>query len=239
MFKYKIVHSGLLIRPELSWLGASLDGIAVNENGTFLRTVKIKTPKEGVRLTASELIEMEVIKILDKQGQLKKQQIIMHRYKLEFLERGEQRGEESRGIENRYREGRGLAGRIERSKDMEEGSDKRGAMSERRKRDRRARAGRRDRVIEKSATRKRRWKRKVFMRAEGVGEVTGSAGDKARESDSGRKGGGENGGRDEKEKEREKEGAGGEAKRKKERKVAQEGREEGEDDRWRQEGKVI
>lgn len=72
MFKCQVVQSGLLVRPELPWLAASLDGIVVDNNGRFLRNIEIKTVKEGLRLTASELVEMKAIKTFDEHGQLKK-----------------------------------------------------------------------------------------------------------------------------------------------------------------------
>ncbi|GBP27749.1 hypothetical protein EVAR_82798_1 [Eumeta japonica] len=64
--------SGLLVRPELPWLSASLDGTAMDKDGNFLRNIEIKTLKEGIRLTADELIEMNAIPILDKNQNLKK-----------------------------------------------------------------------------------------------------------------------------------------------------------------------
>ncbi|CAG4958743.1 unnamed protein product [Colias eurytheme] len=61
-----ILESGLLVRPELPWLSASLDGTAMDKDGNFLRNIEIKTLKEGARLTPNELIEMNAIPILDK-----------------------------------------------------------------------------------------------------------------------------------------------------------------------------
>ncbi|GBP23602.1 hypothetical protein EVAR_80219_1 [Eumeta japonica] len=67
-----ILESGLLVRPELPWLSTSLDGTAMDKDGNFLRNIEIKTLKEGTRLTADELIEMNAIPILDKNQNLKK-----------------------------------------------------------------------------------------------------------------------------------------------------------------------
>lgn len=67
-----ILESGLLVRPELPWLSASLDGTAMDVEGNFLRNIEIKTLKEGTRLTADELIEINVIPILDKNKNIKK-----------------------------------------------------------------------------------------------------------------------------------------------------------------------
>lgn len=72
IFNCKVLQSGLLVRSELPWLGASLDDIVVDNNKRFLRNIEIKILKEGLRITASELVEMEAIKTLDKHGQLKK-----------------------------------------------------------------------------------------------------------------------------------------------------------------------
>lgn len=67
----KVLESCFLVREELPWLGASLDGTAMNEK-EFLRNIEIKTVKEGKRLSASELLEMKAVKILDKDGEIKK-----------------------------------------------------------------------------------------------------------------------------------------------------------------------
>lgn len=67
-----ILESGLLVRPELPWLSASLDGTAMDVEGNFLRNIEIKTLKEGTRLTADELTEINVIPILDKNKNIKK-----------------------------------------------------------------------------------------------------------------------------------------------------------------------
>lgn len=61
-----ILESGLLVRPELPWLSKSLDSSGMDIEGNFLINIEIKTLKEGTRLTADELIEMNAIPILDK-----------------------------------------------------------------------------------------------------------------------------------------------------------------------------
>ncbi|KAK3929159.1 Beta-ribofuranosylaminobenzene 5'-phosphate synthase [Frankliniella fusca] len=68
----KVLESGLLVRPELPWLGASLDGTALDYKGQLVRNIEIKSFKEGTRLTSDELIEMEAISTLDKNGNIKK-----------------------------------------------------------------------------------------------------------------------------------------------------------------------
>ncbi|KAL1488782.1 hypothetical protein ABEB36_014580 [Hypothenemus hampei] len=66
-----ILETGLLVRPEVPWLACSLDGTVLNESGEFIRNIEVKSFKEGSRFTASELVEMEIIPILDKNGNVK------------------------------------------------------------------------------------------------------------------------------------------------------------------------
>jgi len=68
----KVFECGLLVRPELPWLGASLDGLVVDDQGKIIKTIEIKTLKEGVRLSAADLKEIKAVKTLDNDGQLKK-----------------------------------------------------------------------------------------------------------------------------------------------------------------------
>lgn len=46
----RVCESSLLIRPELPWMGTSLDGTVIDDVGNFLRNIEIKTFKEGLRL---------------------------------------------------------------------------------------------------------------------------------------------------------------------------------------------
>ena len=66
-----IFESAVLVRPEVPWLGASLDGTVVNAQGNFLKNIEIKTFKEGQRLSASEMLEFNAISSFDKYGKLK------------------------------------------------------------------------------------------------------------------------------------------------------------------------
>ncbi|KAL1488561.1 hypothetical protein ABEB36_015024 [Hypothenemus hampei] len=67
-----ILESGLFVRPELPWLSASLDGTIIDKKGNFIRNIEIKAPKEGTRLTATELIRMNAIVSLDENHNVKK-----------------------------------------------------------------------------------------------------------------------------------------------------------------------
>lgn len=66
-----VFESGLLIRPEVPWLGCSLDGTVVDSKGNLVRNVEIKSFKEGTRLTATELLEMNAIASVDQNGNVK------------------------------------------------------------------------------------------------------------------------------------------------------------------------
>ncbi|XP_011858784.1 PREDICTED: octapeptide-repeat protein T2-like, partial [Vollenhovia emeryi] len=91
-------------------------------------------------------------------------------------------GERKRRQDDRRRE---KVKRAERTKDdkRKEGAKRRRGMDDE------------IRVIERPTRRKRRWKEKVYRSTEGAGEVTGSTDDRTRESESGRKGRGEDGSR--------------------------------------------
>jgi len=61
----KVYESGMIVREELPWLSASLDGIVV-DRGTVLKTLEIKAFKEGERLPAADLVNQNLVKSLDK-----------------------------------------------------------------------------------------------------------------------------------------------------------------------------
>ncbi|XP_011883465.1 PREDICTED: uncharacterized protein LOC105570667, partial [Vollenhovia emeryi] len=68
----KVIEIGLMVRPEVPWLGFSPDGIVVcSNNGNSERTIEIKCPIEGKRLSASEFISMGARKRFDHNGNLK------------------------------------------------------------------------------------------------------------------------------------------------------------------------
>jgi len=67
-----VFETAVIIRPEVPWLGASLDGTVLNAHGDFVKNIEIKTFKEGQRLSAAEMLEFEAITSLDKFGNLKK-----------------------------------------------------------------------------------------------------------------------------------------------------------------------
>lgn len=76
--KCKVLESCFLVREELPWLGASLDGTTMNEK-KFLRNIEIKTVKEGERLSVSELfLELKAVKTLNKDGEIKKKIDLCH-----------------------------------------------------------------------------------------------------------------------------------------------------------------
>jgi len=68
----RVFECGLFVRPELPWLGASLDGVVVGDEGNIVRSLEIKTLKEGTRLNAAEFLKMNVVNTVDARGQLKK-----------------------------------------------------------------------------------------------------------------------------------------------------------------------
>lgn len=70
-YRCKVFETGLLVRPEIPWLGASVDGTAIDESGKFVNTIEIKTFKEGQHLNAWELLEYKCIKTLDENGNVK------------------------------------------------------------------------------------------------------------------------------------------------------------------------
>ena len=72
-YKCKVFECGLLVRPELPWLGASLDGTVLDDNGNFIKNIEIKTFKEGKRLTAQELVEFNCVNTVDINGNVKTQ----------------------------------------------------------------------------------------------------------------------------------------------------------------------
>lgn len=76
----KVLESCFLVREELLWLGASLDGTAMNEK-EFLRNIEIKTVKEGERLSASELLKMKLSRLWIRMVKLKRKLTIMHKCK--------------------------------------------------------------------------------------------------------------------------------------------------------------
>lgn len=69
--KCTVFESGLLVRPEVPWLGVSLDGTVLDERGNLVRTLEIKSFKEGTRLTVHELVEMKAISTLDENCNVK------------------------------------------------------------------------------------------------------------------------------------------------------------------------
>lgn len=66
-----VLETGAIIRPELPWLSASPDGIVVNNDGHFVRSIEIKSFKEGTRLASYELIPMNAIPTVDCNGNIK------------------------------------------------------------------------------------------------------------------------------------------------------------------------
>ncbi|KAK3911139.1 Serrate RNA effector molecule-like protein [Frankliniella fusca] len=70
-YQCSVFESGIIVRPELPWLGASVDGTVISEHGNVLKNIEIKTFKEGQRLSAKEMLEFGAINSLDKNGDLK------------------------------------------------------------------------------------------------------------------------------------------------------------------------
>ena len=70
-YRCEVFETGLLVRPEIPWLGASVDGTVIDDTGHFLNTIEIKTIKEGQHLNAKELVEYKCIKTLDENGNVK------------------------------------------------------------------------------------------------------------------------------------------------------------------------
>lgn len=68
----KLMQTGLLIRPEIPWLGFSPDGLVL-KNGVVTVVYEQKSPKEGKKLTAEELHPMGALKkYLDESGKMRK-----------------------------------------------------------------------------------------------------------------------------------------------------------------------
>lgn len=71
-FNCTVLESGLLVRPELPWLAASLDGTVLDAEDNFVRNIEIKSFKAGTTVPSNELIEMKAVPSLDKNGNLRK-----------------------------------------------------------------------------------------------------------------------------------------------------------------------
>lgn len=70
----RVIENGVLVHPDLPWLGSSVDGVAVDSQGSAQRVIEIKCIAAGKTKTAAEL--PKAAECCDKSKKLKKK----HKY---------------------------------------------------------------------------------------------------------------------------------------------------------------